>query len=446
MNLFVRVTATVIIAQTSLFSQSILSAESIDSVKSAYSAISDQNVSSAETEGLKAFVAKKYQGKKLTDGNQDHLIERIKEGGGYAFWVFESPTAKAVTVVTQKDRWPMIKLEGTNYFVAAEKFPDQTGVNYRFDVDGVRYPAGGGGGRFGFETYPMHPDSVEQPNVPKGQLLDMGQHTGKTHYPNVTRQWWVYVPSQYDPKNANETGLIVFHDGGGYCKGERNACTVLDNLIAKKQIPVTIAVFVNPGTRPPAKPGQEGQSNRSNEYDTCTPRFVNFLDEEILPIVREKYPFSEKPEHHAVCGASSGGSCAFTCAWYRPDLFGHVISFIGSFCDFRPLNAYPTPESTQLPTGDAFGPWKTAHDYPALLRKTHPRKPIRVFLQDGDNDVDNQLGHWFIANQDMAAALNFAGYDYEFVTGHGYHSGNHGKAILPETILWAFGEKGGEPR
>lgn len=441
MPLTIRLLILAVLIQLSCGARTAWSAETVSSVKAAYDLLQKGNLTESNHKSLQDFITKRFKNEKLTDGNQKHLVERSSDGGGYAFWVYESAQAKSIAVVTQTQRWPMTKLTGTNLFVAAEKFPDNTAANYRFDVDGVRYPIGGGKNRFGFESYPMHPDSIEQPGVAKGQLIDMGEHVGEKFYPGVKRNWWVYVPAGYDTRNAAQTRLILFHDGAGYCKGDRNACIVLDNLIAHKKIPLTIAVFVNPGTRSPAKPGQEGASNRGNEYDTCTPRYANFLDEEILPIVKEKYPFSPQAEHHAVCGASSGGSGAFTCGWFRPDLFGNVISFIGSFCDFRPFSAYPTPESTQLPTGDAFGPWKTAHDYPALLRKTHPRKPIRVFLQDGDNDLDNQLGHWFIANQDMAAALNYAGYDYEFVTGKGMHSSNHGKAILPEVLIWAFGEK-----
>jgi len=137
------------------------------------------------------------------------------------------------------------------------------------------------------------------------------------------------------------------------------------------------------------------------------------------------------------CGASSGGSCAFTAAWHRTDLFQKVISFVGSFCDFRGINDYPSRKNNTIPV-DQFGPWKTAHDYPGLIRKTYPPKPLKVFLQDGDNDLDNTLGNWFLNNERMAAALAYSGYDHWFVTGHGIHSSHHGKAVLPEALVWIW--------
>jgi enterochelin esterase family protein len=191
---------------------------------------------------------------------------------------------------------------------------------------------------------------------------------------------------------------------------------VLDNLIHRKELPAMAAVFVSPGTVPPAEPGQKGRGNRSYEYDSLGDRYARFLIDELLPEVERRWAvkLTREPAGRATVGASSGGICAFTVAWERPDSFGKVISFIGSFTNIR-----------------------GGHAYPAWIRKTE-RKPIRVFLQDGSNDLDNLHGSWPLANQQMAAALKFSGWDHRFEYGDGGHNGKHGGAILPEALRWLW--------
>jgi enterochelin esterase family protein len=192
---------------------------------------------------------------------------------------------------------------------------------------------------------------------------------------------------------------MVFQDGHKYVNvdQEYRVPVVFDNLIHKKEMPVTIGIFLQPGTFPPEKEGAKGQSNRSFEYDTLSPAYSDFLVNEILPEVRKLYQITDDPAGHAIGGISSGGICAWTVAWERPDAFRKVISHIGSFTNIRGGNAYPS-----------------------LIRKTE-KKPIRVFLQDGANDLDNLHGHWPLANQEMAAALKFMEYDYKFEFGDGGH-------------------------
>jgi enterochelin esterase-like enzyme len=209
---------------------------------------------------------------------------------------------------------------------------------------------------------------------------------------------------------------MVFQDGGNYASsnGQFRVPTVFDNLIQKKEMPVTIGIFLNPGEVPAAQPGQKGRSNRSFEYDSLGDQYAKFLLEEILPEVEKKYKITKDPEGRAICGISSGGICAWTVAWERPDSFRKVLSHVGSFTNIR-----------------------GGHVYPALIRKTE-KKPIRVFLQDGANDLDNLHGNWPLANQEMAAALKFAGYDYKFEFGDGGHNGKHGGAILPDSLRWLW--------
>lgn len=262
------------------------------------------------------------------------------------------------------------------------------------------------------ESYDFGPDSQKQDGVPQGKVSER-EFTSTKVYPGTFRKYWVYVPAQYDPKKP--ACVMVFQDGFQYVMdmGAR-VPTVFDNLIHKGEMPVTIGVFVNPGVFPPTKEKPKQESNRSVEYDTLSDQYVRFILEEILPEVAKDYNLTNDASGRAICGLSSGGICAFTAAWEKPDAFSKVVSHIGSFTNIR-----------------------GGHVYPSLIRKT-PKKPIRVFLQDGSEDLDNAHGNWPLANQEMAAALKYAGYDYQFVYGSGKHDIRHGAAILPDTLRWLW--------
>jgi enterochelin esterase family protein len=203
---------------------------------------------------------------------------------------------------------------------------------------------------------------------------------------------------------------MVFQDGESYMnpKGQFRVPTVFDNLIARKEMPVTIGIFINPGRK-------GSQSNRSFEYDTLSDEYARFLEKEILPEVGKEFNLRQDAEGRAIGGISSGGICAFTVAWERPDLFSKVLSHVGSFTNIR--------------HGDT---------YPGLIRKANPPKKIRVLLQDGSGDLDNEHGNWPLGNQQMAAALKFKKYDYDFAFGDGAHNGKHGGSILPDSLRWLW--------
>lgn len=265
----------------------------------------------------------------------------------------------------------------------------------------------------GAENYRPGPDAVPQA-VPRGEVRS-GSFDSSRIFPGTVREYFVYVPAQY--RADRPACLMVFFDGAGFMKadGAFRLPTVFDNLIARGDMPVTIAVAVNPGTIPPTLPGAKPRSNRSFEYDSLGDRNARFLLEELLPAVTAGLNVTADPAGRAVCGNSSGGIAAFTVAWERPDQFGKVVSHIGSFTNIR-----------------------GGHAYPALIRKTKPAKPLRVFLQDGEADLDNLHGNWPLANREMAAALKFAGYDHTLVFGAGGHSGAHGGAIFPDTLRWLW--------
>lgn len=264
------------------------------------------------------------------------------------------------------------------------------------------------------EQYVLGPDSKPQAGVPKGVVTKYSWKESKI-YPGTVRDYWVYVPAQYDEKNP--PCLFVSQDGIQY-----NAPVVFDNLIARKQMPVTVGVFINPGVFPP-RPGEpekkpdgkpNTRSNRSVEYDSVNDTYARFLLEEVLPEVARKVKFTDNPDGRCIAGASSGGICAFNVAWQRPDQFRKVYTTIGSFTNIRGGNVFPD-----------------------LVRKSE-KKPIRVFQQDGKNDIVNQFGSWPEANRAMNAALEEKGYDHTFVVGEGTHNGRHGAAIFPDVMRWMW--------
>ncbi len=263
------------------------------------------------------------------------------------------------------------------------------------------------------EPYKLGPDSQRQEGVPQGKVTKHSW-TSKQFYPGTERDYWVYVPAQYDAKKG--ACLMVFQDGNNYVRenGSFRTGIVFDNLIHKKEMPVTIGVFINPGIIPPAQPHQMPRKNRSYEYDSLGDTYSRFLLEELLPQVEKDYNIRKDPASRAIGGSSSGGICAFTVAWERPDQFGKVLSYIGSFTNIR-----------------------GGHVYPAIIRKAEKRD-IRVFLQDGENDLDNLHGNWPLSNRDMASALAYAKYDYKFVMGVGAHNGKHAGSIHPDALRWLW--------
>jgi enterochelin esterase-like enzyme len=265
------------------------------------------------------------------------------------------------------------------------------------------------------DQYVPGPDSKPQEGVPKGKVTKYTWNDSKI-YPGTTRNYWVYVPAQYD--GSTPACLWVCQDGIQY-----NAPVVFDNLIHKKQMPVTIGLFISPGDVP-LKEGEAprkradgrpaGAKNRSVEYDTLSDTYARFLVEEMIPELKKNYKITDDPEGRAIGGGSSGGICAFTVAWERPDQFRKVFTTIGSFTDIRGGNKYPE-----------------------IVSKSE-KKPIRIYQQDGANDLNNQFGSWPEANKAMAAALKEKGYDHQFVFGEGVHSAKHGTMLFPDAMRWLW--------
>lgn len=260
-------------------------------------------------------------------------------------------------------------------------------------------------------SYPLGLDSTRQTGVPQGSISHFQWRSEKI-YPGTERDCWIYVPQQVD--GATPACLMVFQDGALYLSQETKITTVFDNLIHRGEMPPTIGLFVNSGKPGPGMPVWGGNDNRSFEYDSLSDLYARFLIEELILEVEKQYKIVADPAGRAICGISSGGICAFTAAWERPDAFGKVVSHVGSFTDIR-----------------------GGHVYPSLVRRTE-KKPIRVFLQDGSNDLDVVFGNWPLANQALASALQFRGYDFKFEFGDGGHDLKHGAAIFPDTMRWLW--------
>ncbi|MBT1696675.1 SMP-30/gluconolactonase/LRE family protein [Fulvivirgaceae bacterium PWU4] len=263
------------------------------------------------------------------------------------------------------------------------------------------------------ETYPVDPASEEHAGVPKGEILKL-TFTDSKIFPGTTREISVYIPAQY--KADNPACVYVNQDGIQW-----KAPTVFDNLIAKREMPVTIGVFVSPGKVPAPNNEAVDRFNRSFEYDGLGDRYARFLLEEVFPFVESQKTadgrairLSTNGNDRAIGGSSSGAVCAFTVAWEMPEQFSRVFSAIGTYVGLR-----------------------GADRYDILVRKYEP-KPIRVFMQDGSGDLNIYAGDWWKANESMERALTFAGYDVDHVWGNGGHNGQHGTAVFPQAMRWLW--------
>ena len=274
------------------------------------------------------------------------------------------------------------------------------------------------------KRYEYGPDSERHEGVPRGRIEEFVWNTS-TVFPGTIRRCAVYIPAQYD--GSKPAALMVFQDGVRHYLPDDQAFRVpivFDNLIHAGDMPVTIGVFIEPGHKrtelPPGREPSTTAENRSFEYDSLGTTYSEFLLNEILPHVEKTYDvkLSTDPDQRAICGMSSGGICAWTVAWERPDQFHKVVTHVGSFTNIRGGNKYPD-----------------------MIRGAEP-KPIRVFLQDGDSDNRNRRPdmNWVIANHNMATALEEMDYDYKYVLGESGHSGNYGGSIFPDTMRWLWRE------
>jgi enterochelin esterase-like enzyme len=260
------------------------------------------------------------------------------------------------------------------------------------------------------EPYKLGEDSKKTEGVPEGTITKY-HWVNKTIFEGTQRDYWLYVPKQYDP--SKPACLMIFQDGRQYLGQTVLANVVLDNLINKGDIPVIVGLFIMYGDKGPGN-DWGGSDNRNVEYESLNDLYPRFLIEEIIPELKKNYNITDDPSGRTIVGFSAGGICAFNAAWQRPDAFGKVISHCGVFANNR--------------GGDRF---------PEMIRKS-PKKPIRVFLQSGEGDLNVSFGNLPLRNKDMASALEYSEYDYKFVFGEGGHTLKQGGAIFPETLRWIW--------
>jgi len=325
----------------------------------------------------------------------------------------------------------MQNISGSDLWYAAARIePVGKLHSFYYTVGGAHF-----GGRLDLPAF--GPLSYLQAGVPSGTLSEKIVHTSKM-YDGMKSDYWIYVPAQYDARTP--AALMVFQDGQWYTdrEGRNPALNVIDNLIAQKEIPVMICVFISPGDieGSPGTPtydfvkayGEKWKrtmkdSMRSTLYDTVSDRYPRFLRDEVLADVAAKYNIRKDAYSRAITGLSSGGICAFNAAWQMPDQFSRVISWIGSFSDIQ------WREDPAVPDG--------GQDFPdKVLRET--RRNVRVWLQDGSNDIEGQYGSWPLANLRLANALKFKEYDFHFSFGKGTHNTGQGAAEFPEEMVWLW--------
>jgi enterochelin esterase-like enzyme len=328
----------------------------------------------------------------------------VEDGSAWAWWRAPEPETRGDMLASGATRWPLWRLGAGPVYATAMELPNFSATAYRFEAGERPFDTGW----VRVEHFAPEPDCLPQPGVPHGVMSEYLWESKV--FGGTVRGYWLYVPAQYRP-DGPPACWMVFQDGGMYVEPPAPVPIVFDNLIHKGKMPLTVGVFVNPGTFR----GQEGRfQNRSFEYDTLSDQYARFLRDEIIPQVSRIVNLRTDAASHAICGISSGGACAFTAAWEMPDLFSKVLSHVGSYTNIR-----------------------GAHNYWTLIRQ-NPPKPIRVYLQDGSNDIDDVHGSWPLANQEMAAAFKFRGYDYRLDMGRGFHSLAHGGATLPSALRWLW--------
>jgi enterochelin esterase family protein len=324
--------------------------------------------------------------------------------GPHFFWAIESEHKPTLVI----DDWTPIGLSSADsnlYYYAGDLSTGRTHAYY-YVVDGAKI-----GGKTDLPAY--LPEAYEQPGVPHGKLSEKMVHTSAL-YPGMKSDYWVYVPAQYDPQTP--AAVMIWQDGEAQLERNSGArmLNVIDNLTFRKTIPVMIQILISPGVVGDKK-------MRSIEYDTVSGVYPRFLRDEILTEVSKSYNLRKDGYSRGIAGESSGGICSFNAAWFMPEEFSRVISRIGSYA------------SIQWKTGAPDG----GQDYPFKVRK-EPKRNIRVWVQDGYNDLENEHGSWPLQNIQMANSLKMREYDFHFAFGNGTHTRMGGFVEAPRELEWLW--------
>jgi enterochelin esterase family protein len=373
---------------------------------------------------LREAITSTFEAKDLQEGS-------AWAGHGPDFFFVTRATSKPQLFIDNTPGPEMRALAGTDLWFSVAKI-EAVGKLHSFHylINGAKF-----GGKLDVPAFT--PLSYLQSGVPSGKLSEKITHVSKI-YDGMKSEYWVYVPAQYKPDTP--VAVMIFNDGGWYTdrNGNNPVLNVVDNLIAQKQIPVMICIFINPGdiADSPGTPTYNfvkgygdkwnrtlKDSMRSTLYDTVSDRYPRFLRDEILADVGAKYNLRKDAYSHAITGLSSGGIASFNAAWQMPEEFGRVISWIGSF------SAIQWKEDPANADG--------GQDYPEKVLR-EPRRSIRVWLQDGSEDLDLRFGNWPLNNLRMANALKAKEYDFHFSYGKGTHNSAHGASEFPAEMIWLW--------
>jgi enterochelin esterase-like enzyme len=338
----------------------------------------------------------------------DDLTKGLAYQGDHEEVLFAIDNYKTPTLVTDDDRpVAMSKVSGDhmgNLWTVVVKLAPGRSHQFHYIIDGANF-----GGRLDIPVF--LPESYEQPGVAQGKMSEKMLHTSKV-YAGMLSEYWIYVPAQYDP--STPAALMIWQDGQGHiARNGRRTLNVLDNLTAQKRIPVMISVFIAPGKI-------SDKAMRSIEYDTVNDTYVRFLDE-LLAGVYSQYNIRKDSYSHGIAGESSGGICSFNAAWLHPEEFSRVLSTIGSYT------------SIQWHPGQIDG----GNVYPNKVRK-EPKRNIRVYLQDGSEDLENDHGSWPLQNIQLANSLKLKDYDFHLQFGNGSHNGADANSQLPNSLTWLW--------
>jgi enterochelin esterase family protein len=334
----------------------------------------------------------------------DDLTKGLAFQGDHETVLFAVETTKTPWLVTDDDPPVAMSKVEQNLWTGMKRLTPGRSHQFHYVIDGAPF-----GGRLDIPVY--MPESYEDPEAPQGKMSEKLQHTSKV-YEGMVSDYWIYVPAQYDP--AKPAALMIWQDGQGHiARNGRRTLNVLDNLTYMKRIPVMISVFIAPG-----KVGDKAM--RSIEYDTVNDTYVHFLDE-LLAGVYAQYNIRKDSYSHGIAGESSGGICSFNAAWQHPEEFSRVLSTIGSYT------------SIQWHPGQIDG----GNVYPNKVRK-EPKRNIRVYLQDGSEDLENDHGSWPLQNIQLANSLKMKDYDFHLQFGNGSHNGADANSQLPMSLSWVW--------
>lgn len=341
--------------------------------------------------------------------------EAIQKGTAFAGegpdFLFAVESASKPQILIDDQPGPAMTQIGGNLWLA--QAPLRTGHSHTFHyiVDGARF-----GGNLNVPAFGL--DSYQKPGVPEGKLSEKIVHTSKI-YEGMQSDYWIYAPAQYDA--SKPAAVMIWQDGQGHINrnGGSRLLNVIDNLTDQKKIPVIVHIFTSPGNI--EKAGGGTTRMRSKEYDTVSDRYGKFVRDELVAEVATKYNLRKDAYSYAISGSSSGAIAAFNAAWQMPDQYSRVLSHVGTYTSIQ-----WTPGRIE---GGEILPFRVRKD---------PKRNIRVWLQDGSEDLENAHGSWPLQNIQMANSLKMRGYDFHLTFGNGAHSGAHGNAQLPESLTWLW--------